>query len=120
MQASDPIDPPAIIVVVMQEVLVARDIEMIVRDVRPGARVLVAQTLHEAVDALPQGRIEVAFVQVDAAIIAASTLGRRVAADGGRVVLLSEEKGRRLPEGWKTLPYPFASADVASVLTLRS
>lgn len=116
MQASDIKDLPAIIVVILQEVLVARDIEMIVRDFRPGARILLAQTLREAVDALPMGRIEFAFLQVDAATIAASTLGRRVDADGGKVVVLCEERGPSLPAGWTAMPFPFASDDVASLL----
>ncbi len=118
--AAETTEPPAIIVVVLQEMLVARDIEMIVRDARPSARVLVAQTLHEAVDGLPKGRIEVAFVQVDSATIAASSLGCRIAADGGTVVVLCEEMTGRLPQGWKALPYPFASADVASLLAAQS
>ena len=118
MLASEAMDAPAIIVVVLQEVLVARDIEMIVRDLRPTARVLLAKTLPEAVNGLPKGRIEVAFVQVDAATIAASPFGRRVAADGGRVVVVCEERNRRLPQGWKALPFPFASADVASLLSV--
>ena len=116
MQACDIMDPPAIIVVILQETLVARDIEMIVRNARPGVRILVARTLREAWDTLPQGRVEVAFVQVDAETIAASTLARRVAADGGLLVVLSEEKSRKLPLGWKALPFPFATADVASLL----
>jgi hypothetical protein len=120
MLSCETTERPAIIVVVLQELLVARDIEMIVRDARPGARVLVAQTLHEAVDSLPQGRIALAFVQVDAATIAASSLGHRVAADGGRVVVLCEEMTRRLPQGWKALPFPFVSADVASLLASHS
>ena len=120
MQHSDPKDYPAIIVVILNEVLIARDIETIVRGVRPGARVLLAQTLHEAADSLPRGRIELAFVQVDSAVIAASTLGQRVAADGGRVVVLCADEGRQLPQGWTALPYPFASADVASLLAAQS
>ena len=118
MQTSDTKAPPAIIVVILQQVLVARDIEMIVRDLRPEARVLLARTLPEAVDALPEGRIEIAFVQLDPAVVAASPLGRRAAADGGRVVVLCEEQGTRLPDGWTALAVPFASDDVASLLTV--
>lgn len=116
MYASDIKEPPAIIVVVLKEVLVARDIEMIVRDCRPSSKVLLAQSLRDAVSALPSGRVELAIVQQDAATIAASTLGQRVAADGGKVVVISEDEGRRLPDGWTALLLPFASDDVASLL----
>ena len=116
MQICDIKAHPAIVVVIQQEVLIGKDIETIVRDVWPEVRVVLAKTLHDAVENLPQGRIEVALVQVEPAAIAASTLGRRVAADGGRVVVLSEDKGAPLPSGWKALPYPFASADLAQLL----
>lgn len=116
MQICDIKAHPAIVVVIQQEVLIGHDIETIVRDVWPEARVVLAKTLHDAVDNLPQGRIEVALVQVEPATIAASTLGRRVAADGGRVVVLCEEMAGPLPQGWKALPYPFASADLAKLL----
>lgn len=116
MQICDIKAHPAIVVVIQQEVLIGNDIETIVRDVWPEARVVLAKNLQAAVDNLPPGRIEVALVQVEPATIAASTLGRRVAADGGRVVVLCEEKGGRLPEGWKALPYPFASTDLATLL----
>lgn len=116
MQIRDIKAQPAIVIVIQQDVLVGNDIEIIVRDVLPEARIVLAKNLHDAVDNLPQGRIEVALVQVAPATIAASPLGRRVANDGGRVVVLCEEKGGRLPQGWKALPYPFASADLAKLL----
>ena len=117
MQICDIKAHPAIVVVIQQEVLVGNDIEVIVRDVLPKARIVLAKTLHDALDNLPEGRIEVALVQVDPAKVAASTLGQRVAADGGRVVVLCAEESGRLPQGWKALPYPFASADLANLLS---
>lgn len=116
MHSSEVENLSAIIVIVLSEVLVARDIEMIVRSARPGAQIVLVQTVNEAVNALPPGRIEVAFVQADAAMIAASALGRRIAADGGCVVVLYEEVEEGSPEGWKALPFPFASEHVVSVL----
>ncbi|MES2913530.1 MAG: hypothetical protein V4753_00310 [Pseudomonadota bacterium] len=117
MQAKRIKDPTAIIVIILKEVLVARDIEMTVRESRPEASVFVARTLHEAVDALPLGRIEVAFVQSDPRTIATSPLGRRIAAEGGRVVVLSEDIRGALPVGWAALPFPFSSKAVAELLS---
>lgn len=117
MLASVISDPTAIIVVILPEVLVARDIEMIVRERRPKAHVLVARSLGEAMESMPSGRIEVAFIQLDPRIVANSPLGHRISAEGGRVVLLSEDLRQGLPDGWTSLPYPFASEDVAALLT---
>ena len=117
MQATVVTDPTAVIVVILQEVLIALDIEMIVRESRPNAQVLVARTLGEALEILPSGRIEVAFVQLDPRTVADSALGHRIAAECGRVVVLSEDPGPRLPAGWTSLPYPFASKDVEALLT---
>ena len=94
MLASVISDPTAIIVVILPEVLVARDIEMIVRERRPKAHVLVARSLGEAMGSMPSGRIEVAFIQLDPRIVANSPLGHRISAEGGRVVLLE----RRTPD----------------------
>ncbi len=117
MQTSETMEAPAIIVVVLQEILVAHDIRMILREARPDARVLLAQSLCDAERALPAGRIEMAIVQMDPATIAGSSLGRRVVADGGKVVVVSADQRERLPDGWIDLPIPFASADVASLLS---
>jgi hypothetical protein len=108
---------PAIIVVILPEVLVARDIEMTLWDLRPEAHVLLARTLHEAEEALPPGRIELTFVQLDPARFAASALGRRSAADGGKVVVLCEDRRNGLPDDWFALPVPFASDALALLLS---
>lgn len=109
-------EPQPIFVVALHEVLVARDIELVIRDTWPDACIVVAQTLDQASSSSPAGRIKAAFVQMDATSVVASCLGRRVAADGGRVVLAGAEKDQGLPEGWKALPFPFAGNDVQSVL----
>ena len=116
MKTVEVTEPQAIFVVAMREILVARDIEFVIRDIWPDACIVVTRTLEEAFDASPAGRIRAAFVQTDAANFVASTLGRRVAADGGRVVLAGKEKAHGLPEGWKALPFPFFDNDVESLL----
>ena len=86
--------PPAIFLVVMREVLIARDIEMIIRDLRIEAQVVLACTLDEATAAVPAGRIEAAFVQMDVGDFVSTELSRRVATDGGRTVLVGLEATR--------------------------
>jgi len=110
-------EPTAIFVVVVKEVLVARDIQMIVQELRPDAHVLLAPTLREAADALPPGRIEVVFAQTDGAAVAKSGLSPRVVADKARVVLVGEEEAPGLPEGWSALPFPFFGESIASLLS---
>lgn len=108
--------PEPVFVVVLREFLVARDIEMIIRDIVVEARVILARTLDEALAAMPQGRIKAAFVQVEAQDFAQSELCRRVATDGGRTVLVGTNEATGLPAGWVELPFPFAQSDVSAVL----
>jgi hypothetical protein len=109
--------PPAVFVVVMREALIARDIEMIIRDLRTEARVVLARTPDEATAAVPAGRIAAAFVQMDVGDFVSTELSRRVASDGGRTVLVGLEATTALPVGWSALPFPFSGDDVTSLLT---
>lgn len=109
-------EPQALFVVVLREVLVGRDIEMIIRDSCPDAHVLVTPNLRDAEVALPEGRIRAVFVQSEAAAILASSVGQRVANDRGLVVLVGQDEIPALPEGWKALPFPFAGHEVADLL----
>jgi hypothetical protein len=116
MQNPQKCSPNPVFVVVVQEILVARDIEMIIRGVVPGALVLLAPGLEMAAESLPPGRIDAAFVQTDPQDLARSALGQRVAADGGRLVLVGIEPDIRAPEGWARLPFPFSESDVSALL----
>ena len=58
-----------------------------------------------------------AFVQMDPDEAAESALGERVAADGGRMVLLAMDPVGALPKGWSEMPFPFAEADVIAQVT---
>jgi hypothetical protein len=102
---------PPIFVIVLDEVVVARDIELIIGDVRPDARIVVARTLSDAETHLPYGRIEAAFVQRDAVRFFASALGDRVAKDGGRLVLV-EQVFDAATDGVSVLSFPFSREDV--------
>lgn len=116
MKTSEITNAAPLIAIVLPEVLIARDIAMVARSVRPSAQIFLARTLSEAAALLPEGVIEVAFIQSDAATIAASCLGQRLATDGGKVVVLCEETDSNLPQGWKALPFPFVSDDVVSLM----
>lgn len=109
--------PDPLFVVVLREFLVARDIEMIIRGKAAEARIILARTLDEATAAMPHGKIKAAFVQVDPQDFVRSSLGQRVATDGGRTVLVGIEPGSGVPKGWAELPFPFAESDVSALLS---
>ncbi len=104
-------------VLVLHEDLVARDIELTIGDLYPGARVLVARSVNEAEATVPPGQIAAAFVQQDPDAIARTNLVRRVQADQGRIVLVGyEPKTDQTIPGWSVLPLPFSQDHVTAVL----
>ncbi len=104
-----------IFIVILDEVLVAQDIELIIGDVRPDAKVVRARTLEDGIAIVPAGRVEAAFVQRDAARFLASAIGRRVAGDGGQLVLVGHEPALAA-KGVAVLPFPFARENVTALL----
>ena len=109
--------PLGVFVVVVREVLIARDIEMSIRDLWAEAQIVPARTAQDALAAVPAGPIKAAFVEMDVTEFGSTELGRRVAADGGRTVLVGHEATTALPEGWTALPFPFSGEDVTALLT---
>jgi hypothetical protein len=116
MQTLDDNDPQAVFVVILREFLVARDIEMIIRDFCSDARVVLARTLDDAMAALPSGKIRAAFIQMDAKAFSDSEFSQRVASDGGRTVLVGLDVDEAVPKGWATLRFPFVEQDVSALL----
>jgi hypothetical protein len=106
--------PLPVFVLVLDEVLVSADIALIIGDLRPDAHIVVARTLEEA-DETPDGRIEAAFVQSHETGFLASTIGRRVKHDGGRVILVGREPSEASAEV-AVLPFPFVREDVAALV----
>jgi hypothetical protein len=107
--------PLPIFIVILDEVLVAQDIEMIISDIAPDAAVVVARTFNDPNVRVPEGRIVAAFVQGDLAQFKASTIGAQVMADGARLVLVGQEPAAS-PQGVVILPYPFAAGDVGNLV----
>jgi hypothetical protein len=107
--------PPPLYIVVMEEVLVARDIEMMIRDLRPDATVIVAQSLGAVEAELPDTNITAAFLQADPPRILVSAVGQRLLRDGGQTILVGHEPGEAA-EGALVLPFPFARGDVVALL----
>lgn len=104
-----------VFVVIVDEVLVAQDIEMIMRDIAPNAAVVVARSLSEAVERAPAYPITAAFVQGDLAGFRGSAMGARMSDDGGAIVLVGHELGGA-PDGVAVLPFPFTRGDVAALI----
>ena len=106
-----------IIVVVMREVLIARDIELIIGDVRPEVVVVTAQTIAEAASKIPQGAVvETVFVSMHQAARHRSDLGAMIKAHNGRVVLLDDEIADQASPPWSVLPFPFTRDHVLAHL----
>lgn len=106
---------PSIFIVILDAVLVARDVEMTIYALRPDARVVVARTTAEAEAFLGEGPIEAAIVQSDAPAFMGSSLRRRLAADGGLVVLVGHDS-HTVGDGVALLPLPFTQEDVEIVV----
>ena len=114
MRANDMLASP-VFILLLNEVLVATDIAMIIEDLRPDARVVVARSNENAAEDVQGGRIEVAFVQCDAAQLSMSPLGQRLSRDGSRLIFVGREQSD-VPDGVRVLPFPFKRADVAALL----
>jgi hypothetical protein len=102
-------------IIVLDEILVARDIEMVVSELRPDVRVLVARTLAEAEAEVPEGRVAALFVQQEAVRLPASPIGQRLARDGGRIVLVGQEPDKA-ENGTSVVRLPFALNDVEALV----
>jgi hypothetical protein len=105
-----------IFIVIIDEVLVARDIEMIIDETAPDAAVVVARTVNDPDVVVPEGRIVAAFVQGDMARFIASAIGARVLMDGAKLVLVGQEPATTTQD-LVVLPYPFAADDVADLVS---
>ena len=109
--------------VVLDSPLVAQDLALILQDLT-GAAPLLAQDLAEGcalLEGLSPGALLHAFVQAEAAALAATTLPAQVAELGGRIVLLGHAAELEAADGggqpgWPVLPQPFGTAQVAEVL----
>jgi len=107
------------VVILLSQALVARDIELMVGDMRPEATVIVAWTMLELTNALsPRVLIDVAFVDDISAAKALSDTTKLAHRDGRRVVLVGHDMGP-IPQrkDWVLLPYPFTNHDVEKVLS---
>lgn len=112
MQDNNASSPRRIFIVTLDDFLVARDIEMMIHDMRPEVQVVVARSFDDALFHAADARIETAFVQCDAARVLASPLGARVLRDGGHIVLVGQEPAE-VSDGLSVLPFPFGQKDIA-------
>lgn len=108
--------------VVIDEVLIARDIALTITDQEPEASVLIASSLTEAEEALSKvSNLVLAFVNVRPRTFAESALAQAISKRGGRVVLLGYEAEAVGPNPlWDVLMQPFDTAAVLARLNRRS
>lgn len=111
-------EKPEIFVLVVREVLVAQDIAMMMRNLRPDAHIVIARSLVEAAETLPEGRVLAAFVQETVSAYTLSALAIRVATDGGRTVLVDAENALTAQTGnYAILAFPFMEEHVVALLS---
>lgn len=112
-------EKPEIFVLVVREVLVAQDIAMMMRNLRPDAHIVIARSLVEAAETLPEGRVIAAFVQETVSAYTMSALAIRVATDRGRAVLVDEENASTAQPGdYAILAFPFMEEHVLALLSV--
>jgi len=109
-------------VLMLRDSFVLKDLEDTVRDYAPGAVILTASEWDEAL-ALIEGldRLSIAFVEAGAEAVAAAQIDARVAAMGGRIVLLGDEaedewEADSQASRWPVLLRPFSTQTVERLL----
>jgi len=107
-----------IVVIMLREALIARDIELIVQDLRPNAPAVVARNVEEVTARLFRGDvIDIAFVDELLSAIGPSDFAQRIATDRGTVVLVGHEPGA-VPQrpNLTLLQFPFTREDVEKLV----
>ncbi len=99
--------------IVAHQPLVAQDIADAVMHEIPAAEVIVATTVTAAIGLLARfEKIDVAFIEVKDAILAAKSLPEALLLAGTRIVLIGPETAIR----WETLPMPFSADDLTQII----
>ncbi len=116
--------PPAArdtFLVVLDDVLVARDLAQTAAEFSPACDVVVTTTSALALVALADVvNLNAAFLGMEPDAFDGSALQAAIATRGGRVFLLGEEAERLgRGEGWEALVRPFTSDAVKTALLLR-
>ncbi len=108
------------IVVVAKEFIIASDLESMIAEHVPDARIIVARTLAEASDLLPPDvAVDIAFVDTEPETFHRSSLSRRMASTRAYTVFLGRSWGNwKVPQNanWAVLDYPFRREDLRHVI----
>lgn len=106
---------PVTFLIVLDQVLVARDIELTILDSKPDARAVVARRLEEVDLSGVEGQLAAAFVPPDLSDADRARLRERLARDGGRLVLVGQDHGEEIGPA-VALPFPFKREDVTQLV----
>jgi hypothetical protein len=108
---------PDTFLIILNEVLVAKDIELTISDMRPEARMVVARSMSEVDLAEIGGELAAAFVRHDLSNADRLRIAERLQRDGGLLVFVGQEVAP-VPAGESVLPYPFSRDDVTNLLSM--
>jgi hypothetical protein len=112
------IDARPVILIVMQNVLIANDIEQTILEAWPDADVITVASVDAAEEAMTSHpRIEIAFLELDSATPPPSHLTDMVTRGGGKMVMLGyEQAAPSFSADWPKLDFPFTTDDLLGLL----
>lgn len=108
-----------VVLIVMQSVLIANDIEQTILEAWPNAEVITTSTIASGEEAIANHRrIEIAFLELDRTNVPPVRLADLVTQGGGKMVMLGYEQGApSFPANWSKLNFPFTTDDLLGLLT---
>ena len=113
MPAKDTRCPRLAILIVAAQPLVAQDIALTIVDEMPDAQVIIAESIDAGMQAIaPFAAIAIALVELEEAAFSDTALMPALTDKGARICLIGARSGQR----WPTLPTPFSTDDLLSVL----
>lgn len=108
----------AAFLVLLPQFVVSLDVAVTIADTHPGATVIRVSSVDEALAKIEDlAGIEVAFIDNDCMVEAATRLVPALTARGARIVVIGPEDGDcPLPAGCEALSEPFMSSSVAALV----
>ena len=108
-----------VILITMQNLLIAKDIEQTIQEAWPNAEVITAAGIAAAEVAIAtRPQIDIAFLEPPTTAAFPTRLVDRVIKSGGKMVILGSEKAAPdSAEHWQMLGFPFTTDDLLGFLS---
>lgn len=111
-----------VIVIVMDDVLIAEDLALTIAEAAPTAQIVKVSMLAQVQAAIADsGRVRLAFINANPSMLRGSSLAQMFSAHGTRVVLTGLwDDAQAAVHGCEALPFPFATEDVYAVIARKT